>query len=285
MKQFSSVSIVVPVYNESAHLAACLDAILQQSVAPYEVIVVDNNSNDDTVAIARRYDFVTILHETRQGVVFARDTGFNYAGGAIIGRIDADTILDANWVETVQSIFAGSNVGAVTGSVTYHDMAYSKLVNSADLMVRTVLARVLGDEVAIQGANMAIRRAVWQDIRSDVCRTGGMHEDFDLAIHTNWGGHKVAFNPALTAAIGYRQAGSSFLNFVKYAFLSPKTYARHGLKSHRYMYPVVALVIVCYVALKLLHRGYDKEAHKFSWSALFGSQAQQRVNPATYVDY
>lgn len=284
MKKLPSVSIVIPVYNEAAHIAACLEAISSQTVRPFEVIVVDNNSSDDTAAIAGSYDFVTIMREKRQGVIHARDSGFDAASGDIIGRIDADTVMAEDWVETVQRIFDGTDIGAVSGRATYHDMAWSRLLNAIDLRIRSYLARTLGDEVAMQGANMAIRRKIWHDVRQHVCREGGMHEDLDLSVHTNARGYKVVFDDSLVAGLGYRQAESTFGKFIKYIMLSPKTYALHGLKSRRHMYPVCALAIICHLPLKILHRGYDPETDKFSWSAVFGV-AEQRVNPATFVDY
>lgn len=284
MKQRLSVSIIVPVYNEAAQLAACLDAIAAQTVKPYEVIVVDNNSTDETPDIAESYDFVTLLHESRQGVIFARDRGFDAARGDIIGRIDADTRLRRDWVEAVQRIFIDESIAAVSGSATYHDMALSPLLNTIDLKIRSYLARTLGDEMAMQGANMAIRRSAWQLVRHDVCHAGGLHEDFDLSIHVNRHGMKVRFDPSMAASLGYRQVGSSYAHFTRYILLSPKTYALHGLTSQRHMYPVCALAIVCYWPLRLLHRGYDKETEKFSWQQLF-SASEARVNPATFVDY
>jgi glycosyltransferase involved in cell wall biosynthesis len=284
MKTVNSVSIVIPVYNEAAYLPACLDAIAAQTVKPLEVIVVDNNSIDDTASIARSYNFVTLHREKTQGVVHARDRGFNAARGKIIGRIDADTVIDPDWVATVQSIFQDPAIDAVSGSAKYHDMSLSPLMNSIDLLIRTYLARSLGDEVAMQGANMAIRRTVWRSVRSQVCRAGGMHEDFDLAIHTNQNGHRVVFDKSLVATIGARQLESSFESYTKYILLSPRTYGIHGLISRRYMYPVCALALVCYIPLKILHRGYDKEKARFSIASLF-ELSESRVNPATYGDY
>src|SRR4051812_24373156 len=107
-------SIVIPVYNEAERLAACLRSIANQAVTPDEVIVVNNNSNDGTAAIARSFDFVRLLSEPRQGVVHARNRGFNAAHGDIIGRIDADTLLPRNWVSQVQSIFNDPTVDAVS---------------------------------------------------------------------------------------------------------------------------------------------------------------------------
>src|SRR5487761_1699776 len=98
------ISIVIPVYNEADNLSACLDAISNLEVMPYEVIVVDNNSTDNTVAIANLYDFVTVAHESRQGVVHARTKGFNLAKGDIIARIDADSVLPYDWTINVDDV-------------------------------------------------------------------------------------------------------------------------------------------------------------------------------------
>ncbi len=278
------VSIVIPVYNEAACMAACLEAIEAQTVRPYEVIVVDNNSSDDTVAVAGRYPCVRLLSEPRQGVVYARDRGFNAARGAIIGRIDADTVIRGDWVETVQRLFADSSLGAVTGSARYYDMALSPLLNTIDLLIRRYLAAMLGRQVALQGANMAIRRSVWKSVRRGLCRTRGMHEDFDIAIHAARDGYDVRFDASMVVSLGFRQSEACFRDFASYVLLSPRTYALHGLRSRGYMYPVVWLAILFYLPLKLLHRGYDAQTERFSLQHLMQSEAMRRVNPATFVD-
>lgn len=278
------VSIVIPVYNEVDHLAACLAAIATQTVQPYEVIVVDNNSTDDSALIARQFPFVRLIRETRQGVVYARDTGFRAAGGEIIGRIDADTIIDTDWVATLRQLFADHKLGAVSGKVAYQDVVAARFVGRVDLFWRRRMARLLSSEVALQGANMAIRRATWQAIQAHVCHQAGMHEDFDIAIHANQSGWQVRFDEHLKASVCYRQADYSLRQFSNYALISPRTYLRHGLKSGRHMYQVVAFVIICYPLIKLLHRSYDRSAAQFSWANLLGSATTARVNPATFVD-
>jgi glycosyltransferase involved in cell wall biosynthesis len=280
-----NVSIVIPVYNEAEHLGACLEAISRQTVQPYEVIVVDNNSTDATVAIAERYPFVTLLKELRQGVVYARDRGFDATRGQIIGRLDADSLIAPDWVATVQQLFNDdTELTAVTGKIRYYGLALSTRLDVIDLRIRRRMARLLGREVALQGANMALRRSSWQQISPLLCRRGGMHEDFDLAIHLAGHGHKVTFDDRLTAAIDCRRLDSSWSEFWIYAWLAPKTYARHDLKSRRHMYPVVMLAIACYLPLKLLHRGFNAETERFSWRQLFVSPSMVHVNPATFVD-
>ncbi len=246
--------------------------------------MVDNNSTDGTAAIAASFPFVTLLHEPRQGVVHARNTGFDAACGTVIGRIDADTVVPADWVATVQKIFAGPDVDAVSGRIAYHDIAQAELLNRVDLYFRRRFARLLGREVALQGANMAMRREAWLASRSEMCCSGGLHEDFDLAIHLNRAGHTVKFDESLQASIGFRQTEGSWREFARYVLANPHTYARHGLKSRRHMYPVAALAIAFYVPLWILHHGYDAGRDKFSWRTLAVSNAIRRVNPVTFVD-
>lgn len=279
-----AISLVVPAYNEENHLAACLEAATRQHIPFSEIIVVDNNSSDDTAAIGRRFEKVTLLHESRQGVVFARDRGFNAARGSIIARIDADTILPSDWTTQLQTIFADNKVDAVSGSMHYCDMALPRMIDGIDLFFRRYFARVLGKHVYMQGANMAVRKAVWRSVRHDVCHAKGIHEDLDLAVHTAEANFTVRFEERLQAGIGYRQGESNFIDFCRYACSTPKTYKYHGLKRYVHMYPAVGLAIGCAWILKGLHRGYNPVTGKFSLALLMSAEARWRVNPASFVD-
>src|SRR5262245_36697630 len=94
------LSIVIIAFNEEKHIGPCLEAIAHQTVAPDEVIVVDNNSTDRTVQIASSYPFIKVIHETEQGMIPARNTGLDAAKGDLLARIDADTRIPPQWVET-----------------------------------------------------------------------------------------------------------------------------------------------------------------------------------------
>jgi glycosyltransferase involved in cell wall biosynthesis len=279
------VSLVIPAYNEEDYLKQCLEAIKNQSVQPFEVIVVDNNSTDKTAKIAKSFPFVKLLSEKRQGVVFARDKGFNTAKGDIIGRIDVDTLLPADWVQNVQKIFAYSQVAAISGAMHY-DVGLAKTVDKIDLFFRRRLARLLGesDTVFLQGASMAMRRSAWLRVRHALCRKGNMHEDFDLAIHLQEHGYEVAFDERLHANISARRTDVSFLQFANYVFMSPHTYAQHQLKSRKHMYMVVAVAILCYVPARILYRGYNIETDKFSWPRVFTSRLESTRTDPTKIE-
>lgn len=266
------ISLVIPVHNEEKQLADCLRAVAAQRQKPYEVIVVDNNSTDRTVQIAKRFKFVRVVTAKRQGVVHARDRGFNVARGDIIGRIDADTRLPSDWTTQVAQIFEDTSIDAVSGAMHYYDVPYPRFFSRFDLMIRRRTARLMADEVFLQGANMAVRRSAWRACRNDMCRVGGLHEDFDLAIHLSQAGRRVVFDESLVAAITARCIDDSVTEFWSYVLLSPGTYKHHDLESRKYMYLAVALALVFHLPLRALYRSHTD------------TSGYTRVNPATYVD-
>jgi glycosyltransferase involved in cell wall biosynthesis len=83
-----------------------LRAIAAQTVVPDEVLVVDNNSTDNSRQIARQFPFVKLLREQKQGVLFAKNTGLKNAKGDIIGRIDSERVLTPRRIELVNNLRA-----------------------------------------------------------------------------------------------------------------------------------------------------------------------------------
>ena len=279
-----NVSIVIPVYNEAPQLDACLSAIAAQLVKPLEVIVIDNNSSDESAAVASCYDFVSLLSESKQGVVHARTTGFDAAQGEIIARIDADSVLPADWVQTIQAIFTDRELQATSGSAHYYDAAGAGLVNRIDHFFRRRLERQLEGAVYLWGANMAMRRSAWQAVRPLLCQRGDQHEDFDIAIHLQQLGGKVTFDDRLQASVSSRRIDVPYLDFMSYVMVSPKTYAQHGIKSRWHMYSVVAACALGYLPGRILYRGYDETNDGFSLLQLFKTRhLESRIDPTSNV--
>lgn len=276
------ISIVIPVYNEAERLAACLQTIAAQTVTPYEVIVVDNNSTDGSAAIAASHNFVTLLKEPRQGVVHARTRGFDAARGDIIARIDADTLLPPDWLARVRSIFRDESVDAVSGSAHYYDFAWDRLADGIDGYFRARLARKLKRTNFLWGANMAVRRASWLKTYPLLCHQPHLHEDFDLAIHLQELGFKVEYDPDLVAGVSSRRIDSSLLAYLRYTLVSPRTYAWHSLSSRRHMYPVIFICWLCYLPGRLIYRAYDPDTGTFSLSQLLTATGS-RVDPTANV--
>ena len=94
------VSVVVPVLDDARRLAACLDALAAQAGAPpFEVVVVDNGSSDDSVAVARRAAVQpVVVREPRRGSYAARNAGIAASCGARLAFTDADCVPAPDWV-------------------------------------------------------------------------------------------------------------------------------------------------------------------------------------------
>jgi glycosyltransferase involved in cell wall biosynthesis len=279
------VSIVIPAYNEESHIADCLRAISNLDKKPFEVIVVDNNSTDDTAKIVEQFPFVRLVHQKKQGVVYARDMGFDSARGNVIARLDADTILPANWTEQLEDIFADRSIQAVSGSFHFYDVGISHTLDAVEGYLRGWMARKMArsGRIFLNASNMAIRRTAWKQVREHVCRTKGIHEDLDLALHLHDANLKVVYDAELKANVSARRVDTDFIPLVKYASISPITYIKHHAYEHIYMYPEIAVVMVFYPILRIVFRAYDMQIQKMSLRQLMISQPASRVNPADFM--
>lgn len=275
------VSLVIPAYNEEPHIADCLDAIAAQTVKPFEVIVVDNNSTDRTAAIARSYPFVKLLREKQQGVVYARDCGFNAARGDIIGRLDADGQLAKDWVACVQQLFSDPGIDAASGIVGYRDVALSRWFNISDRLVRRYLSWKMSSvhESFLYGVNMAIRRTSWERVRAHVCHERRLHEDLDLAAHMSALKQRVVFATSMWATISPRQAAAQPYAFLQYVWANTAVCKEHNMASLRYMNQVALAVSCLYLPIHLMHRGYDPKSQRFSLAYALQNTDKARTSP------
>ena len=191
-----SLSIIIPAYNEERCLEACLDAIAEQTDAPDEVIVVDNNSADRTAEIARSYKFVKVVKETRQGRVHARSRGFDTARSDIIARIDADTIVPPDWVARIRRFYEDPTHAAVawTGGAKFYNVPCAALVNAAYNCMSFWLNAILLGHRPLWGSNMALPRMMWQELRGGMCVRDDVHEDVDIAIHAHQAGYNIHYD-------------------------------------------------------------------------------------------
>lgn len=217
-----TLTIVIPVYNEERYLKACLDSIKRQTVAPDEVIVVDNNSTDDSMQIARKYNFVKILHEKRQHQVFAQAKGFNAAKGDILGRIDADSVLPASWAEKVRTAFADNNVVGITGGAEPYDVPLKRLGLAIFYFYHTAYSLIAGTQMLF-GGNCALRRSAWRKIRNEIHYRPDVWEDYDMAFCLNRLG-SVRYIHRLVVDVSFRAVHKPFFKQVSYQFRAVRTF-------------------------------------------------------------
>jgi len=218
-----TLSIVIPAYNEERYIAACLNSIAAQIVKPSEVIVVDNNSTDATVATAKKYPFVKVLHEKRQHQVFAQATGFNDARSDILGRIDADSILPPDWVEKIIRAFeADATLVAVTGGADPYDVPL-KWLGSAIFHGYIYVAGLIAGHRLLWGSNCAIRASGWHKIKNKVMMRPDIWEDYDMAFCLKRYG-KIGYIPNNLVGVSFRAMHTTFAYHVSYQLRSIRTF-------------------------------------------------------------
>ncbi|MFW6126384.1 MAG: polysaccharide deacetylase family protein [Chloroflexota bacterium] len=160
-----SVSVVVPAHNEEAFIASCLGSLARQDYrGDYEVIVVDNASDDSTATVACDYG-AQVLYERRPGPACARQKGLDCAKGEIVAFIDADSQAPPHWISSlISGLLADPALVFVSGPYAFSDLGpvvriLSRVANFVAIWLDHVFRRVWRKGGALWGSNFAARRA------------------------------------------------------------------------------------------------------------------------------
>ncbi|MEL7355043.1 MAG: glycosyltransferase family 2 protein [Cyanobacteria bacterium J06560_6] len=95
------VSVIIPNYNRAAIVGDTIENMLRQSLRPYEVIVIDDGSTDDSVSVIRSFGGrVHLIQQQNQGPGAARNAGLKVASGQFIQLMDSDDLASLNKLET-----------------------------------------------------------------------------------------------------------------------------------------------------------------------------------------
>jgi glycosyltransferase involved in cell wall biosynthesis len=103
-----SISVVIPVYNVSQYVLQAVNSVLEQTVQPYEIIIVDDGSTDNSGELVEQsyggISNVIIIHTENQGLGEARNVGTRAATGDYIYYFDSDDVLEKNLLEDFSSV-------------------------------------------------------------------------------------------------------------------------------------------------------------------------------------
>ena len=175
----AAVSVIVAAYNEERHIKRLLDSLSAQTLAPQEVIVVDDGSHDQTAAIARACG-VTVISTAHRGPAHARNCGARYASGDILVFADGDMACSDVYVaRLVGPIASGTAVGTFTKEIFVGQPANS-WSRSYCYIRRLTYPRLLSEDFPEEWANFrAISREAFLGVGGydDV----GYGEDMTLA--------------------------------------------------------------------------------------------------------
>jgi glycosyltransferase involved in cell wall biosynthesis len=162
------ISVVIPCYNTGASLSRCLEAVQNQSLARdgYDVIVVDNNSSDDTPSIARRYPGVELLTERKQGSYAARNLGIRSARGELLAFTDPDCVPSPDWLASIDSAHRSTGARVILGRRDYRTESEPLrfLAEFESEKAEYVGSKKRGDLYYGYTNNMAVHRSLFDEL-------------------------------------------------------------------------------------------------------------------------
>jgi hypothetical protein len=177
----SRVSVIVPVYNGARFLAETLRTALDQTLPPYEVIVIDDGSADESAAIAESIPGVRCIRRPNRGVAQARNHGLGLASGEFVVFLDHDDRLTRDALEVgVEALGTRPDAGFAYGRSIYvgTDGRPLPMVQLPDTPAASYLTLLSGDSLVPPACAIFRREAVISV--GGFRKEAGLTEDYDL---------------------------------------------------------------------------------------------------------
>ena len=119
-------SFIVPVYNTSKYIDQCMESLLRQKGADYEILLIDDGSTDTSGEICDSYalnhpDTVRVIHKKNEGPFLTRRLGFFESKGDWIVCVDSDDYIDDDYLFTISSVIEKSDCDVVMYNYCYFD--------------------------------------------------------------------------------------------------------------------------------------------------------------------
>ena len=184
------ISVVLPVRDDAPALRRCLAALARQDRPADEIVVVDNGSSDDLLAVIataeRDQDLpLRLLQEPRPGVSFAAHAGYDAASHEIIARCDADSIPPSSWLARIERQLAAEDdkLVAITGGGRFAPgpRALGRSLCGLYLGLYGLASGLALAHPPLWGSNMAMRTSWWNRVSPRLAPLPGIHDDFELS--------------------------------------------------------------------------------------------------------
>jgi GT2 family glycosyltransferase len=213
-----SVSIVVPVYNDSDGVSQTLDSLAKRGALSAELLVVDNGSTDDTPEFIRSYagdyDSVHLLVEDEiQGSYAARNKGIQHADGNVLGFLDADETVDEDWLDTALEAMHEQDVDYLGCNVEL-TLPEDTIVGRYNAYTGFPVKQYLEEEHYAPTCALLVKREVFEDVgRFDARLISGGDREFGERVHE--AGYEQGYAEDATV---YHPARTSFESLAKKNF-------------------------------------------------------------------
>ena len=177
------VSVITPTRNRAETLARCIDSVLAQAHTNFELVVVDDGSEDETPDVLARYTDARVrsLRIDHAGVGVARNRGLERATGSVVAYLDDDNLMDPLWLMAVANTFDRHPEISVLYGVRLIDNWRPQTQKRYDRSPRLAFPRFVPTKLlgAHTDTNVIVHRRDHPEARFDEDLGGGL-EDWDL---------------------------------------------------------------------------------------------------------
>ncbi|MFC1815021.1 glycosyltransferase [Thermodesulfobacteriota bacterium] len=210
------ISIIIPVHNGALTIGFCLESVFKSLYPGFECIVVDDHSNDNTIAVAETFGPKVIRLDSQKGAAHARNKGAESAQGDILLFVDADVTIYPDSLDKVAKAFdQNPEISALFGS--YDDAPWNSnfLSQYKNLFHHYIHQTSLEDASTFWTGCGAIKKEVFFK-SGKFNENRRMMEDIELGYKLKAENHKIRLSKQLTVK---HLKHYSFLNLLKSDFL------------------------------------------------------------------
>jgi glycosyltransferase involved in cell wall biosynthesis len=192
-ESIEKISIIIPTKNEAEIIGECLRSVFDQTLAPFEVLLVDGGSTDSTLEIAKGFGVKIIKEGKPSSPANARNIGAENASGNILLMMDADVVLQKDCLEKAVNIFRNSDAKCVIPSQLNCNHSYLEFIQRKwDEGIRTRAT------IGFQKANVPayfLRKEVFDKVKFDTRYGFGEDDDFSLRLEQKYGQESIIVAP------------------------------------------------------------------------------------------
>jgi glycosyltransferase involved in cell wall biosynthesis len=236
------ISFIATVLNEEDNIRLFLNSLLNQTVMPYDVVIVDGGSRDNTVEVMRDFakrsalpfKFIISTKEGNRSV--GRNEAIKKAQGEIILISDPGCILDKNWVKEIIKPFENKDTDVVAG---YYNARYENIFEKCLVPYVLVMPDKIDEREFLPATrSMAIKKNIWEEIGKFDERYSH-NEDYVFARKLRSERKRIVFaKKAIVSWIPRKNLAEAYTMFRRFAY---------GDREASILRPKVAAIIFRYI--------------------------------------
>lgn len=251
-------SIIIPAYNTGQEIRKCVESVLAQSYGDWELIIVDDGSNDNTPAIINEYaamdSRIRVINIPNGGVSNARNVGLDAAHGEYVMFIDSDDRIEHDYLEQVENYMTDDSdiyIVGITQDFEYPDGTLSHSKVQVAPVYQKIIPESLADSFGYLSLTVNMASACLKTYRRTFIEE-----------------YRIRFNCQMILLEDYcfvlkcliRRPQLSLLPYIGYHYQLPVILNPAVRRGNRDFYPSIHLVLE---ALDQMHQALDLQGHSY----------------------